>query len=136
MIVFDSSALVAFVRDERGADVVAPLLEADTPRFIHAANLCEVLHILWRREGQETAQEAVSDLLGAGIEERADMDGALWRDAAGLIAQRRIAGGSLPLGDALGVALARRLGARFVTSDRAEIEPLERAGVVNVLFIR
>jgi predicted nucleic acid-binding protein len=115
---------------------VAPLLESEAPRFIHAANLCEVLHILWRSDGQEVAEEIVGGFLSLGIQERPDMDGALWRDAAALIAQRRIAGASLPLGDALGVALARRLGGAFVTADRAEIEPLERAGIVNVLFIR
>lgn len=72
----------------------------------------------------------------AGVVERDDMDSDFLRDAAELIVGRRLASASLPLGDALGVALARRLGAQFVTADRAEIEPLERMGLVEAVFIR
>jgi PIN domain nuclease of toxin-antitoxin system len=137
MMVFDSSGLVAYVRDETGAEAVGELLEeADVPKFIHAANLCEVFHLLMRSDGRAFAEETVRDFARLGITERGDMDGALWRDAASLIAARRLAGASLPLGDALGVALARRLGAEFVTADRHELEALEDAGEADFIFIR
>ncbi len=143
MMVFDSSAFLALAREETGGDLVADLLEdADVPKFVHSANLCEVFHQTWRyeeergRSGRLGAEEAIFDIRSAGVLERADMDGALWRDAGELIALRRLAGASLPLGDALGVALARRLDAQFVTADHAEIEPLRAAGLVDVVFIR
>jgi predicted nucleic acid-binding protein len=137
MIVFDSSALVAYVRDERGAEFVADLIEdGDVPMFAHAANLCEAFHLLTRSDGREFAEEAVRDFLRLGVVERADMDGAFWRDAANLIAARRMAGASLPLGDALGVALARRLGADFVTGDRGELLAIQAAGVASITFFR
>lgn len=143
MIVFDSSALLAYARDETGGDFVNGLLfDADVPKFVHAANLCEVYHLTWRLEeeqggnGRTKAESDVHDLLRLGIEERADMDAAFWRDAAELIAKRRLSGASLALGDAFGVSLARRLKAQFITADRAEIEPLRAAGLVNALFIR
>lgn len=63
------------------------------------------------------------------------MDSEFWRDAGSLLAARRIAGASLLLGDALGVALARRLNTEFVTSDKHEIAPLQDAGLVRALFI-
>ena len=105
--VLDSSAVVAFLKEEPGAAVVADLF-ADTsiPLYIHSANLCEVFHIMWRREGEAQAQIYVDKILDAGVIERSDMDSAFWRDAGSLIAARRIAGASLPLGDAFGVALA------------------------------
>jgi PIN domain nuclease of toxin-antitoxin system len=143
MIVFDSSALLACARDETGGDFVNDLIEeADVPKFVHSANLCEVYHLTWRLEeeqggdGRTKAENVVRDLLQLGIEERSDMDAAFWRDAGELIALRRLAGASLALGDAFGVALARRLDAQFVTADRAEIEPLRAAGLVDALFIR
>jgi PIN domain nuclease of toxin-antitoxin system len=137
LIVFDSSALLAYARSETGADVVSTLLDdADVPKFVHSANLCEVLHQVWRAHGQEHAEATIRDFVALGVTERSDLDSAFWRDAGALIAGRRIAGTSLALGDALGVALARRLDADFVTADRAEIEPLRIAGLVNALFIR
>lgn len=137
MIVLDASALVAFLKNEPGADVVAEIFaEATEPLYAHAANLCEVFHIVWRRDGERQAHEALAALTGLGLIERADMDGAFWRDAGALIAARRLAKSSLPLGDALGVALARRLDAQFVTADRAEITPLHDAGLVKARFIR
>ena len=137
MIGFDSSALLAYVRDEPGADLVGDLLDdADIEMFVHAANLCEMFHGLLRYEGRVIAEESLRDFLSLGVQVRSDMDEEFWRDAAELIARQRLAGVGLPLGDALGVALARRLDAEFVTSDRGEIEPLERAGLCRVIFIR
>ncbi len=143
-MVFDASALVAIVRNEQpGADFVRGLLDdADVPKYVHSANLCEVFHLVWRiavnagQDGRTEAERAVRDFLQMGIVERSDMDAIFWRDAGELIALRRLAGASLPLGDALGVALTRRLDAQFVTADRAEIEPLRAAGFVDALFIR
>ena len=91
---------------------------------------------MWRRDGETQAQISIDKLLDAGVIERSDMDGEFWRDAGFLIVRQRLAGGSLPLGDALGVALARRLNTGFVTSDRHEIAPLHDAGLVQALFIR
>lgn len=143
MMVFDSSALLAFARDENGAEYVGELLaEADVAKYIHAANLCEIYHQSYRYieeqglDGKSGAEEMLHDVQIAGIATRTDLDIAFWKDAGELIAKRRLAGASLPLGDALGVALARRLEAEFVTADRAEIEPLEREGLVSVIFIR
>ncbi len=137
MSVLDSSAVVAFLKDEPGAAGVADLFaNTNIPLYIHSANLCEVFHIMWRRDGEDSAQISIAKLLDAGVIERSDMDGEFWRDAGSLIAMRRLANGSLPLGDALGVALARRLNTEFVTSDRHEIEPLHNDNLVQALFIR
>ena len=136
-MVFDSSAFLAYVRNERGAQTAFDLLDdASQPRDVHAANLCELLHQIWRSDGKDKAEATVAEFLALGIQERTDMDSELWRDAASLIAERRIAGKSLALGDALGVALARRLGVPFVTADHGELDTLEAAGVCEFIFIR
>ena len=90
--VFDSSAMVAFLKDEPGASVVADLFpNTQIPLYAHSANLCETFHIVWRRDGENAARLAIDKLLDAGVMERSDMDGAFWRDAGSLIATRRIA---------------------------------------------
>ena len=136
-MVFDSSAFLAYVRNERGAEVAFDLLEdAKESRYVHAANLCELLHQVWRSDGKDKAEATVAEFLALGIQERTDMDSELWRDAASLIAQRRIAGRSLALGDALGIALARRLSVPFVTADHGELDALELAGICDFIFVR
>ena len=40
--VIDASALIAFLRDEPGADVVENVLSAPDKCYAHALNLCEV----------------------------------------------------------------------------------------------
>ncbi len=86
-----------------------------------------------RERSEEAARET---LQAAGIEEHGDSDGALWRDVAALIADRRRGGQRLALGDAWGVALARRENADFVTADRGELEAVAQAGACRIIFIR
>jgi len=136
-LVFDSSALLALLKGEPGSDFVRELLEdADVPKLAHAVNLCEVFYDFLARGAAETASEAIGDLFSLGIEERGDSDGPFWRDVATVIATQRRSGQRLALGDAWGVALARRLDADFVTADRGELEAVATAGLCRVTFIR
>ncbi len=137
MIVFDASALIAYLRDEDGAAFVENLLDdADVEKVAHIVNLAEVFTSFAKSDDEPTARKALSILREAGIVDRSDVDTALWQDAAGLVARQRNAGHGLSLGDSFGIALARRLDADLVTSDRAEFKPIADAGLANVIFIR
>jgi PIN domain nuclease of toxin-antitoxin system len=46
--VIDASALIAFLRDEPGADVVENLFSAPETCYAHALNLCEVCYDFFR----------------------------------------------------------------------------------------
>ena len=130
--VIDASALIAFLRDEPGADVVEKVLSAPEKCYAHALNLCEVYYDFFRASNQDAAEAAITDLLGLGIEERTDLDSEFWRDVGGLkTVHRRIS-----LADCCALALARRLGARLITADRHEFEPILSAGVGQIEFIR
>lgn len=130
--VFDAGPLVAFLNDEPGAEVVERLLN-DNPGqcYAHGANLCEVFYPLLRLDGIETAQQAIADLKAVGVQPCADMDEAFWQSAAGYKAAY-----PMSLADAFCVALAARMNAELVTSDRHELEPLLDDGVVKITFIR
>jgi predicted nucleic acid-binding protein len=99
---------------------------------VHALNLCEVYYDFWRASNREAAESAIADLLSLGIQERDDMDSGFWREAGRVKAiYRRVS-----LADCCALALANRLGARLVTADRHEFEPLLAAGVCQIEFIR
>jgi PIN domain nuclease of toxin-antitoxin system len=130
--VIDASALIAFLRDEPGADVVENVLSAPEKRYAHALNLCEVYYDFFRASNQDAAEAAIADLLGLGIEERTEMDSEFWKDVGGLKAVHR----RVSLADCCALALARRLGARLVTADRHEFEPILSASIAQIEFIR
>lgn len=139
MIVLDSSAMLASLRHEAGADVVRAVLldeERDVPVYAHAINLAEVFYDSLGTHDAAIAEAALATLKAAGVIERNDMDGVFWREIAGLIATQRGAGHRLALGDACGLALARRESADFYTSDRGELEHVAAGGLASIVFIR
>jgi PIN domain nuclease of toxin-antitoxin system len=129
--VFDASALIAFLRDEPGAEVVQNLLSLSS-RHLHALNLCEVYYDFWRAADKTAAESAIKDLIVLGVEERNDMDSEFWRKVGELKAIYR----KVSLADCCGLALANRLGATFVSADRHELEPLLAAGICRIELIR
>jgi PIN domain nuclease of toxin-antitoxin system len=130
--VVDASALIAFLRDEPGADAVENVLGLPQTCYVHALNLCEVYYDFWRASNQNEAEAAIADLKGLGIEERADIDSQFWREVGGLKAVHR----KVSLTDCCALALAKRLGANLVSADRHEFEPLLAAGICQIEFIR
>lgn len=136
MIVLDSSAMLAYLRDETGSDVVRSLLAEDVDVCAHATNLCEVYYDFLRSRDAIIAEEAITCLKTDGIIERNDMDSTFWRDVATVIGTQRKLGSRIALGDAFGIALARREDAEFYTSDRGELESVHERGVCKIVFIR
>ena len=75
-VVLDASAMIAFLRDERGAEVVLnQLSDPECMASAHAPNLCEVYYDFARASSEDVAVDAVNDLLTLGITERNDMHG-------------------------------------------------------------
>lgn len=109
--------------------------ERDVPVYAHAINLCEVFYLLGR-VSLSVATSAIADLRDVGVEERNDLDAAFWQDAAALIAAQRGQGLQLALGDAFGLALARRESADFYTADRHELTSVAASGLASIVFIR
>ena len=110
MIVFDASALLAFLRDEPGASTVEESLLAGGA--CSAANWSEVAQQVRGRGGQWLPARSL--LLSYALElepvtaEDAEIAAEMWRPGSGL-----------SLGDRLCLALAQRLDADVLTADRA-----------------
>ena len=112
------------VRD-RFAD---PAVEAHA----HALNLMEVWYHFARLAGSQVAQDALATLEADGLVRSETMDATFCRDAAELkAAWKRVS-----LADCCGLALARHLNAEFFTTDRHELQPLEKTGVCHIAFAR
>ncbi|WP_242098545.1 type II toxin-antitoxin system VapC family toxin [Sphingomonas sp. CROZ-RG-20F-R02-07] len=109
-VVLDASAVLALVRDEPGADTVAPHVGRAA---ISAVNLQEVIkELLLSGLDEATTRELLDELR---LDVRAHDVGAAYA-AAGLHAQTRQYGRGL--GDRSCLALAMQLGAPALTADR------------------
>ena len=81
--VIDASALIAFLRDEPGADVVENVLSAPENCYAHALNLCEVYYDFFRASNQDAAPaqqgRGRSRILSAGSLRIGSFEGSRWR---------------------------------------------------------
>lgn len=127
LTVLDSSAVLAFLLAEPGADLVA---EALPTGILSTVNLAEVVAVL-ARGGNPPAdvQAIVADLSLPTL----PPDEAMAIDAGLLYDATRAAG--LSLGDRFCLALARKLGVPVVTADRAWLKVGVRTEV-DVRLIR
>ncbi len=114
-VVLDSFALIAFLRDEPGADFVERLLEdAAASRcqlWMTEVNYAEVHYVLTRKEGLATWQNCEKAIAGLPIR-FVPADRVLANAAAPLKADHK-----LSLADAFAAALAQELPATLVTAD-------------------
>jgi len=131
-LVFDANALIAYLEDETGAELVEGLLSSSADvGFVHSINLCEVYYAARREYGEKAAQAAIAELRKNGLSIREDMDEELWQDAGRLKADYR----RISIADCFCAALANRIGGEVITADR-EYEPLKNDGECKIRFIR
>jgi len=132
LYVLDSSAILCFLRDEPGAEMVEPLItDADNQHFLHAVNWVEIRYI--EQRGQlpkdnpfqqfiETVSVQISTELGSAYLEK--------------VAALKASHPPIALGDCFAVALAHGLDATLITTDRGELEKIADAGECKILFLR
>lgn len=129
LFVLDACALIAFLRQEDGADVVADVLQGQGNRCLaHAINLCEVYYDMVRRTDEATAAQILADV----DESYLSVEQALWQRAGRLKADVR----RISLADCFALALADLHGGTLLTSDRHEFGPLAASGAFRIQFIR
>jgi predicted nucleic acid-binding protein len=132
--VLDSCALIAFIRDEEGADVIEQILRDGTSIvMMHAINVCEVYYDCIRVVGKEQADRVVDSLVSGNVIIREDMDASFWKFAGSVKA-----GGRISLADTFAIALSAREEAILLTSDHHEFDPLVSKDdfTVQIRFIR
>lgn len=132
-IVLDACAVIAFFRDEAGADVVEQyLLSPEHFCLIHAVNLCEVYYDFLKSGGVQEADQMTQELIDADIDIRRDLDDVFWRSIANYKATIR----RISLADCFALTLSKKLSGTLITSDRKEFEPVAMLNICPIIFIR
>ena len=131
-VVLDACAVIAYERDEPGADVVETYLVEDHTCWIHAINLCEVYYDFLRVVEEAAAEQVLSDLKAFDVQVVTAMEDALWKQAATYKAILR----RISLADCFALALANQTGGVLITSDHAEFDPVVEQKLCNIQFIR
>ena len=128
--VLDSSALLAFLWDEAGAEAVEDVLtEEGAELFMSAVNLGEVAYIVHRLCGEEAAAAVEAKVMETPGLRVVDATWERAKSAARIKAEER-----LSFADFFCAGLAQEKGATVVTCDR-DFERLEREGKIAVLWL-
>lgn len=130
--IFDSSAIIAFLWAEEGANIVESLImNPQNTCIIHAVNLCEVYYDIIRRSDELNAQNIITKLASV-ITIREDMNSEFWQQAGNYKANLR----HISLADCFCMAISQKLGGTIVTTDHHEFDAIVKQGIVIVKFIR
>ena len=131
--VFDACAIIALLDAEPGAEVVETLLAGEGHRcVVHILNVCEVYYHIYRRAGQQRADQLKGVLESYGFELEESLVPTLWQEAGQLKAEWR----RVSLVDCFALALALQERATLVTSDHHELDPIAASGLCPFHFIR
>jgi predicted nucleic acid-binding protein len=134
--ILDACALLAFLKDEEGADMVRELLDKAERKEItvcmNAVNLIEVYYDRIRAVGSDRSHAVIGEIYNTfPISIIEANDSAIVREAARLKAM-----GKMSFADTILVATAVCIGASVVTCDHVELEPVERQEHIPFLWIR
>lgn len=127
--VLDASAVMAYLRGERGAERVETLLaRSSSDVAMHAVNLLEVYYKLASYGGEASANEAMEDLASLGVKIHEKLDKSL-RLRSGFF---KIRYPFLSLADSICIALAEQTRSAVVTCDRPFVN-VEGAVKMNLI---
>ena len=131
----DACALIAFLCDEQGADVVEQLLiEAERKNIsliMHKINLLEVYYGIEKSEGKARADEILKSIYELPIAFIDKINDRIFFTASYFKSNYR-----LSLADAIALATSKTRKAKLVSSDHHEFDILERNNEINIKWIR
>jgi predicted nucleic acid-binding protein len=123
--VLDACALLALLRDESGADVVADIINAanngEIDLSMHKANLLEVYYDIYRSVGKEKADEVMAEIKGRPIIILSDISDAIFEEAGRLKASYKVS-----FADTFALATASVTDAALLTTDHHEMDAIEQ----------
>ena len=132
--VLDACALIAYLNDEAGADVVETLLtlarEEQAQLYVAAVNAYELFYDCLKHDAA-TAHQLLEDVYGLPITVVETLDRLAMQNAGGFKVAYRVS-----LADSIALGLAQQLNARLVTSDHLEFDPIEHDGKTQFKWIR
>jgi len=133
--ILDACALIALYKKEKGLEKIRALLdEAMTGQaaiYMHTINLIESYYHFCRVYGKVKADVILDDIYKKPVNFIDAIDETIFSETSRLKAHYDI-----PLGDAIGLATAIKLGGSFVSGDHSDLEEIEKAEAVSVFWFR
>ena len=132
--VLDACALIAFLRNESGADTVTRLLRdaesGNAMMYMNRLNLLKVYYDAYRTDGKQKADTEQNLIQKLPITIKNELNDDVFMEAGHMKANYRIS-----LADAVAAAEASALNAILVTADR-EFDFIERQENISFCWIR
>jgi len=134
VLVLDACALVALLKNESGADVVAAAYkdakDGKAKIIMNRVNLLEVFYGYYRDDGKEYA-EKILDGVAQSIVSISEFDKEIFAEAGRLKASYKIS-----LADSIALAQAMVLDADLLTADHHEFDVIEGKEPIRFQWIR
>ncbi|MFM6071010.1 MAG: type II toxin-antitoxin system VapC family toxin [Dolichospermum sp.] len=132
-IILDACAVIAFFRNETGADLVREKIShPDNNSMIHIVNLCEVYYDFYRDIVESETEKLIKELSDINVRTRFDLTANFWRQVSKYKATIK----RISLADCFALTLADQEKGILVTSDRKEFEPIVPLNICQIDFIR
>jgi len=135
LYVLDACAVIVFLNDEAGADIVDELLRKSNPQepnlVLHRLNLLEVYYGIYRDVSPDAGSRTLEKVRALPLIEISEITQEVFLEAGRLKAIHR-----LSLADSIAAAETKVRAATLVTSDHHEFEPVKTAEKLSVLWIR
>jgi PIN domain nuclease of toxin-antitoxin system len=132
--ILDACALIALLRKEKGAEIIADMMEkaesGSVKLYMNTINLLEVYYGFYREMGQRYALNIIQNVEASPIIITA-FDDAIFKEAGRVKAENK-----LSLADAIAVAQTIILKGTLLTSDHHEFNKLEGKEDIYILWIR
>jgi len=134
VLVLDACALVALLKNENGADVVAAAYkeakDGKAKIMMNRVNLLEVFYGYYRDDGKEYA-EKIMDGVAQSIVSISEFDKEIFAEAGRLKASYKIS-----LADSIALAQAMVLGADLLTADHHEFDVIDGKEPIRFQWLR
>lgn len=134
-LVLDTSALIAFLGDEDGADKVEDFLQKakeDTcDIYMNKVNVLEIYYGVYREDGKEKAEETLVKILNLPVIVVDTLKDDVFKEAGRLKATYKIS-----LADSIALAEGKTREAQILTADHHEFDPIDKEGEVRFYWIR
>ena len=133
--VFDACALIAYINNEEGADVVECLLEKavndEITILMHKVNFLEVYYYIFKKYNEKAAFKLLENIEISPIKLNTEISNNILITAGRLKSLYMMS-----LADSIGLAEAIINNGYFVTADHHEINIVEEKENLNIIWIR
>jgi predicted nucleic acid-binding protein len=133
--VLDACALLALLRDEEGADIVADAINSasigESEIIMHKANLLEVYYDIFRSLGESEAVRILDEIHKRPIIINSEITNEIFAHAGKLKASYKIS-----FADSFALAQSIVSGGELLTADHHEFDPIEGNEPIRFFWIR